>query len=202
MSTALLVFSKAPVAGAVKTRLIPALGAQGAARLQQRMTRWMVKEAVASGGGEVTLCCAPDCTHPDFQQLQQMGVRLQQQHVGDIGQRMSLAIDQALQQYSSVILMGCDCPQLDRERLQQVDQALQQVEVVLLPAEDGGYVLIAMRGSLPQLFEGIDWSSERVMTQTEAVLNQHGVSWKALPTVTDIDRPEDLINVPKAWLDE
>ncbi len=199
----LQIFSKAPVAGTVKTRLIPALGADGAARLQQRMTQAMVANAVRSELGEVVLYCAPDCSHATFLQLQQQyGVLLQTQQGGDIGARMATAMGRGLQQSDAVLLMGCDCPQLNQRMLAAVAEALGESEVVLIPAEDGGYVLVAMRHPLLEIFSEITWSSVMVLSQTEAILKRLGARWTLLPRVRDIDRPEDLCVIPKEWMDE
>lgn len=203
MSRALLVFSKAPEAGTAKTRLIPALGALGAAQLQQKMTEWVVTEAAASSLGPVTLCCAPDCNHSTFSELQQrFKIELQPQHGEDVGERMHKAIEGTLQLHDTVILMGSDCPQIDRSLLATVADTLEQHDVVIVPAEDGGYVLIATRVPVATVFQGITWGTDRVMEQTIGVLQQQQLNWYALPPLVDIDRPEDLQFIPKGWLDE
>ena len=200
MKLQLQLFSKAPVPGAVKTRLIPALGAAGAARLQQWMTNRMVEQAVVSGLGEVVLYCAPDCTDPFFVEMQNRHrLTLLPQQEGDIGERMAAAMGLGLQQCDGVLLMGCDCPQLDSAVLLSVAEQLQSHDVVLVPAEDGGYVLVAMRRPLLQIFSGISWSSITVLSQTEAILENLGVTWRLLPPLRDIDRPEDLEQLPQEW---
>lgn len=201
MRLQLQIFAKAPIPGRSKTRLIPALGAEGAARLQQRMTGQMVKEAVAADLGEVALYCALDCEHPSFSALQQRyAISRHPQRGGDIGVRMSVAIEAGLQHHDGVILMGSDCPQITRTLLQQVAEALQSHAVVMVPARDGGYVLVAMSHPLPALFEGVEWGSGRVMAQSAAALQRLGVDWMRLPPLVDVDRPEELNSVPQRWL--
>lgn len=201
LKASLLIFSKAPIAGYAKRRLIPALGEEGAAQLQQQMTKRMVEEAVASGIGAVTLCCAPHGQHPFFQQLmQQYPVDLQDQQGDGLGERMSNAIRHALEQSDAAILCGSDSVELGQQQLAQVKQALQHAEVVLIPALDGGYLLIAMRRWLPQIFEQIEWGSDRVLAQTVERLGHEEVSWKVLAPLSDIDTPEDLGRLPSEWL--
>ena len=133
------IFSRPPVPGRCKTRLIPALGERGAARLQQKMTEWMVSEAVASRVGGVTLYAASDCDHPLFTGLQRrFQVELRPQQGVGLGERMSNAIEHGLEHGDGVILMGSDAPALNREILHQVSTALRHHPVVFVPALDGG----------------------------------------------------------------
>lgn len=203
MRVQLQIFSKAPRPGMVKSRLQPRLSAEQAARLQQKMSAWMVSQAVASALGEVVLYAAPDCSDPTFVQLkQQFEIELKPQSDGDIGARMLSALKQGLSRFDAVLLMGGDCPQLDSAALKAVVQQLEQHEVVLVPAEDGGYVLVAMRRLVAEIFSGVDWSTPQVMRQTRVILQENRVSWHALPPLCDIDRPEDLDALPAGWLEQ
>ncbi len=204
MTTRLLIFAKAPMPGYAKTRLIPALGEQGAAELQQRMTRHVVEEALYSGLGAVTLFCSPDTNHPSFQQLQrEHDLSLQQQHGADIGERMMHGFEEALGGCERAILMGTDCPQLDAGQFQAVHAALQRSAAVVIPALDGGYVLIALRRTLldhlPTLFSGMEWGSDQVMETTRSRLESLNLEWEALPPLADIDTREDLVLLPRQW---
>ncbi len=204
MTTQLLIFAKAPIPGYAKTRLIPALGERGAATLQQRMTRSVVEEALRSAVGPVTLCCAPDPNHPGFRRLQQEhGITLKGQRGADIGERMMDGFEQALQEHEAVILTGTDCPQLDAGQFRAVHAALQRSAAVVIPALDGGYVLIALRRALlshlSTLFSGIAWGTERVMEATRTRLENLDLEWAELPPLADIDREEDLALLPKKW---
>ena len=201
LNTVLYIFTKAPIPGQTKSRLIPALGAERAARLQQRMTQEKVIEAVASRLGEVTLYCTPDCDHPTFQQLrQQYGVSLRQQQGEGLGERMSSAMAEGLAAHQKVILTGTDSPQLGQEAMIEAEAALDQHDVVFVPALDGGYVLIAMRCLVAEVFQGVSWGSQSVMRESRGILQREGVSWAELAPLRDVDEAEDLLVVPHRWL--
>lgn len=193
-TTALIVFAKAPIAGQAKTRLIPALGAKGAAALHARLVHRALENAAAAGLGDVELCCAPDCEHVFFQACRAtFGVDLTEQAAGDLGQRMARAFERALAREPHAILIGSDCPALGAADLREADRALRAGhDAVLTPAEDGGYALIGLRRLDPSLFASIDWSTPAVMAQTRARLNRLGWRWSELAMRWDVDRPEDL----------
>ena len=191
---AVAILAKAPVAGLAKTRLIPLLGAAGAARAQRRFalnTLQLVRQAAL---GPVALWCAPDATHRFFRALRRVaGTVCVNQPQGDIGARMLHAFEHHFAHHAKLplLLVGTDCPVLAPGHLQQAAQALKQHDVVLIPAEDGGYVLIGMRVLVPQVFEGIAWSTPHVMAQTREQLRRAGVSWFEMPTLWDVDEPAD-----------
>ena len=230
VAAAVAILAKAPVAGLAKTRLIPVLGAAGAARAQRRFTLNTLQiasaamafasapasafsaataaaaasaSATASASGAttqrppplpLTLWCAPDTTHRFFRALRRVaGTVCINQPQGDIGARMLHAFEHHFAHHADLplLLVGTDCPMLAPGHLQQAAQALVQHDVVLIPAEDGGYVLIGMRVLLPQVFEGIAWSTPQVMAQTRDQLRRAGVSWFELPTLWDVDEPAD-----------
>jgi len=201
LHTQLIVMAKAPVAGYAKTRLIPALGADGAARLARRLLDEAMAQACAAGLGEVELCCAPDTHHPAFQAQQQRGgVRLTAQGDGDLGARMHRAVVRGLAQAAQVLLIGTDAPALDAAYLQAANAALAGSDAVLGPAADGGYVLIGLRRPAPSLFEAMAWSTERVLAVTRERLAECGLGWVELPTLFDIDEASDLTQLPSGWL--
>lgn len=188
---AIAVFAKAPVAGAVKTRLVPTLGTAGAVELH----RWLVRRALATAraaSSRVSLWCAPDTSHPFFAECASAyGVGLHSQSGGDLGVRMRATFD-ALLGGGPVLLMGSDCPSVSDTDLRQAAASLLTHDVVLQPAEDGGYVLVGMRRAVPEMFEGIAWSTGTVMRDTRQRLRAAGATWREMPTRWDIDRPEDL----------
>ena len=142
----------------------------------------------------LTLWCAPDATHRFFRALHCVtGTACVNQPQGDIGARMLHAFEQHFAHHADLplLLVGTDCPMLAPGHLQQAAQALTQHDVVLIPAEDGGYVLIGMRVLVPQAFAGINWSTPHVMAQTRDQLHRAGVSWLELPTLWDVDEPVD-----------
>ena len=198
----IIVMAKAPLPGLVKTRLIPALGPQGAAVLAERLLRHAVEQALAAGIGAVELCVAPDLSHPCVVELargsQRLSLELQGQ--GDIGQRMARALQRHLLIEPRVLLIGTDLPGIDCAMLRQAAAALQTHDAVFVPALDGGYGLVGLRRWLPELFEGIAWSSAAVMAQTRQRLAAASMSHLELEPQADIDLPADLVHLPTGWL--
>lgn len=196
----LIVFAKAPIPGFAKTRLAEKLGMEGAANLAKRMLKETLKQAVAADVGAVELCCNPDVSHSAFQSAaERFGVALTSQGEGDLGARMHRAIERALQVYAQVLLIGSDVPRLDAACIRQARQALQKHSAVFTPAYDGGYALVGASRPIPEVFEGITWSTAEVMAQTRLRLKEVGIDHVELPAVHDIDYPEDLIHVPEEW---
>ncbi len=201
--TQLIVMAKAPVPGFAKTRLIPALGADGAARLAQRLLEHTLDEARDARLGEITLACAPDTTHAVF--TAQRGVTLVAQGEGDLGARMQRAFEHAFAQGAERVLMiGTDAPALDAAMLRRADDALAHTanttDAVFVPAADGGYALIGLRRGLPALFNDMPWSTSAVMATTRERLSHAAMRHVELPVVHDIDEPADLTHLPAGWL--
>jgi rSAM/selenodomain-associated transferase 1 len=199
----LVIFAKAPVPGLAKTRLIPALGADGAAALAQRLLEHAVAQGVRAGLRQVELCVTPDTGHPVFAQLtRQHGLALTEQGDGDLGQRMHRALVRRLQQDRGVLLIGTDAPALKVEVLHEAAAALHSHDAVFVPALDGGYALVGLRGPAPALFEGIAWSTPHVMAATRQQALASGLSWAELSALGDVDVPEDLVHLqhlPGGW---
>lgn len=188
----LLIFTKAPVPGQVKTRLQPQLNAQQCAELQQQLIKQTLKVTTAAMLCPVELWCAGE-THTFLQQCsQQFNVELKTQSGTDLGQRMANAMSLTLRNTEQAIIIGCDCPVLNAQYLKQTLAALAENDVVLIPAEDGGYVLIASKIDSPDIFAAIDWGSEQVLLQTRHNLQHKRIKWAELETLWDIDRPTDL----------
>src|SRR5215218_5030036 len=154
---AVAVLAKAPIPGYAKTRLIPLLGAEGAARLQQKLIDQALATAAAAEIGPVTLWCAPDVQHPFFwEAAQRHGAELAVQPGGDLGERM-LAAFQAARHGKALVLIGTDCPILTPRDLSAAAVRLCKADVVMAQAEDGGYGLIAARRPIPELFDQMPW---------------------------------------------
>jgi len=184
-----IVFARAPLPGRVKTRLVPRLGEWGAARLQARLTRQAVRTALAARCGEVQLHVTPRIHAP----WKSWGVALKSQHGRDLGERMYHALHAALRQHHAALLIGVDCPALGPRDLRSAARSLQGgADVVLAPAEDGGYALIGARRVSRRLFDGIAWGEGVVYAQTAERLRALNYRWRALRTVWDVDRPVDL----------
>jgi uncharacterized protein len=171
----------------VKTRLIPALGAEGAARLAGEMLERTVDEALATGLA-AELCGDPD---PASWFEPRPRLALTAQGEGDLGVRLARAARRALEQ-GPVLLVGADCPALDRTRLAAAAAALDAHDAVLHPAEDGGYVLLGLRRFDSCLFEEMPWSTDGVAGETMRRIERLGWSLLVAQTLRDIDEPEDL----------
>jgi rSAM/selenodomain-associated transferase 1 len=194
----LIVLAKAPVAGLAKTRLIPALGAAGAARLAERLLAHAVAEGMAAGFDAVELCGSPDAGHPAFARLaaRHAGLRLAAQGAGDLGARMHRALARRLAAGAQVLLIGSDAPELDAAMLRAASQALAGHDAVFVPAHDGGYALVGLARPAPLLFTDMAWSTPRVMAETRERARAAGLRWAELPPVADIDEPADLVHLP------
>jgi rSAM/selenodomain-associated transferase 1 len=194
---AIAILAKAPIPGYAKTRLIPALGAAGAAALQERLLARAVDTALATGIGPVTLWCAPDDGHPAFAACKAHGqVRLRVQPAGDLGVRMVAAVADACASGGTLVI-GTDCPALTAAGLRAATEALAASDVVLVPAEDGGYVLIGLARPQPALFVGVDWGSAAVAEQTRARAQAARLSLYEFPPLWDVDRGEDLARLAR-----
>jgi uncharacterized protein len=196
---ALAILAKAPTAGAVKTRLIPALGAERAAALHARLIERTVETACAAGIGPVTLWVTPGPPHAYFTALaSRFPIGLAVQPDGDLGVRMLAACQAAA---APVIVIGTDCPALTPSHLHQAADVLREGnDVVVTPAEDGGYVLIGSRRPQPVLFTNMTWSTETVMAETRRRLAHASLTWRELSPLWDVDRSEDLARLCAAGL--
>ena len=178
----IIIFAKAPVPGAAKTRLIPALGEWGAARLHARLVRHALRTALAARCGPVEV--HGTARHSFFRSLS-TPFRLQRGR--DLGERMH----HALSRNPGAILIGTDCPELTPADLRRAARWLRAgYDVVLAPAEDGGYALIGARHVSTEMFRNMAWGTSNVFEETVKRLS--GYRWRALRTVWDVDRPEDL----------
>ena len=190
----LLLFSRYPVPGQAKTRLIPALGPDGAARLHRRLTEHaagVARAAGASCGAGVTVCFT-GAARRDFRVWLGSDLSYAEQPPGDLGVKTRQAFAAAFhRQARRVVAFGSDVPDLSAELLRQALAGLREHDVVLGPAADGGYYLLGMKRDRPELFSGIDWGTARAGDQTRAAIGRQGLSVTELPTLSDIDLPED-----------
>lgn len=184
------ILARAPVPGKAKTRLIPALGAAGAATLQDWLLRHALATAQAAGIGPIALWLDGELGGlPD-------AVTVYPQPEGDLGARMRAAIEAR----PGTLVIGTDCPALTGDHLRLAAQCLRrQVDAVVIPAEDGGYVLIGMREPVSAVFERVEWGTDRVMAQTRRRLAALGWRWRELETLWDVDRPDDLPRLFSRW---
>jgi len=191
----LIVCCKAPVPGQVKTRLQPTLSAEQAAEAHRQLTRMTLERAFRKPLCQVALYCSPDTNHPFFDQCaQDYPLSLSVQHGDDLGQRMHNAFVESLSQYRHAILIGCDCPSLTVADLEQAMTSLKNgYDVVIAPAQDGGYVLIGMNQPQAALFDGMRWSHSGVMQESRRRAMQANLKLHELALQRDIDTAADWL---------
>lgn len=197
-ATEIAVFARAPAPGAAKTRLIPALGAAGAADLHRLMARRTLATACAAALGPVTLWRAADPAHAFFAECaRDFHVALADQCEGDLGARMGDAFTQAR---GPLLLIGTDCPMLTPQHLVHCAEALNNCDAVFLPAEDGGYALVGARRCIAEIFVDMPWGTAAVMAETRARLRRLRATWAEPATVWDVDEPADLARLAASGL--
>jgi rSAM/selenodomain-associated transferase 1 len=194
----IVILAKAPIPGFAKTRLIPAIGAHAAAVLQERLTERTVATALAAGIGPVTLCCDPDATHDTFlKMVTRMKIALRPQPPGDLGTRMLAAVATST---GPVLVIGTDCPALTEAHLRSAAMALRDGnDVVLIPAERGGYVLLGMRKAQPRLFSNIAWGGSSVLADTRARIVEQRLMLIERPPLWDVDTEIDLARLDREF---
>jgi hypothetical protein len=194
-----LVFARAPVPGRCKTRLIPALGAAGAARLHRRLIARTLAVAQAAGFA-AELWCAPGTASGFFAACRRdFGVRLRRQPAGDLGRRMALALARSLRNgTAAAVLVGTDCPALSAADLRRALAALVAHDCVLQPSTDGGYVLIGARRFERRALAGVTWSSGRELAQTRRRMARLGLRWAEHAARADVDTPADYRKARRA----
>ncbi|CEP37713.1 MULTISPECIES: TIGR04282 family arsenosugar biosynthesis glycosyltransferase [Halomonadaceae] len=182
--------AKAPLAGQAKTRLSPLLGAEGAANAHAELVRHCVANACKALTAEkVTLWTALDHAHPLFIELrEQFGLTLTPQPDGDLGARVRHALNSTS---GPAMLMGSDCPSITSTLMTTCAQQLASYDVVILPAEDGGYGFVGTRQDYPTLFADIPWGTQSVLTTTQQRIKELGLRAAYPATIWDVDRPED-----------
>ena len=198
MTETLIIFSRYPEPGKTKTRMIPALGALGAAELQRKMTEHTLKTAIALklsrnlaievhfAGGNIQ--SMTKWLGEDFDYIPQVS--------GDLGHKMHSSFERAFALGSQrVVIIGTDCPDIEQTILTQAFDSLERHDLVLGVAEDGGYYLIGLNQPITELFQNIIWGTEQVLNQTQNIAQQLKLNVYYLPTLADVDRPEDL----KIW---
>lgn len=194
MKETLIIFTRYPEVGQTKTRMIPLLGAKGAANLQRRLTEYTLKQATKLrefreieivlyfvGGSKILM-----------QEWLGNDMSYNLQVEGDLGLKMQAAFADYLSHKSDrVVLIGIDCPALDCDILDSAFNALKNNDLVLGEAADGGYYLIGLSKLCPELFCNINWGTSAVFAQTKAIAEKAHLAVAYLPVLRDIDRPED-----------
>ncbi|MBC7621850.1 MAG: TIGR04282 family arsenosugar biosynthesis glycosyltransferase [Aeromicrobium sp.] len=190
--TCVVIFAKAPIPGEVKTRLIPALGSEGAAMLHAALVERAV-ETASRTKFSVEICCTPTADDAFFEDCaEEFNCDLSDQGDGSLGERMLRSFETLLPEFKQVVIVGADCPAVTGKHIRAAAASLAMNDVVLIPADDGGYVLIAARRTVPAMFDGIDWGTDTVLAQQRNALHRTGLVFIELETLWDVDRPEDL----------
>ncbi|MBF0621851.1 MAG: TIGR04282 family arsenosugar biosynthesis glycosyltransferase [Magnetococcales bacterium] len=194
MSLSVNILARLPQPGVVKTRLIPELGPVGAARAHEQLVRHVVSVARrwcdTQADHELRLWCTPHDHHTVFHQLTSHHER-SIQPTGNLGTRLSAIVEQGLTHHDKVIVLGADAGSLCQDHLQQTAELLDTHKAVILPAEDGGYLMLGLCAFSPDLFNAISWGCSSVTHETIDQLNSLGWSWAQLPAAWDVDRPKD-----------
>ncbi len=190
--TALLIFCKAPIPGQVKTRLSPHLTPVQSAQTHQQLAVITLQMATEQPFCPIQLWCSPDTLDNFFSHLtQNFPLTLHQQQGDDLGARMLYAMSSALMVYRHAIVIGTDCPSLTPATLQQACIALKETDVVLAPAEDGGYVLMGCNRPQPNLFVDMPWGTSAVLALTRERIRQQNLRCHELATFWDVDTFDD-----------
>jgi len=197
-SVSIAILAKAPIPGLAKTRLIPTIGAHAAAVLQERLTERSLATAFAADIGPVTLWCAPNATHDSFVKLvARLRVTIRPQPEGDLGARMLAAVAAC---NGPVLVIGTDCPALTDVHLRGAAKSLRDGnDVILIPAEDGGYVLIGMRSAQPCVFSGIAWGTKTVLAETRTRIIEQRLMLVECPPLWDVDTEADYLRLEREY---
>lgn len=193
-STAFIIFAKAPIPGAVKTRLCPPLTLDEAASLHGSLFLDAIERTKGLQGVSLYVAGAPDLAHPFFKIMEgRYCARLLEQRGPDLGSRMRRAMQDAFDEgHREVLLTGTDLPALPRAHLVEALKLIKDHDLVLGPTPDGGYYLIGLRRMIPDLFVGIAWSTPTVLAETRKKAEEAGLSLALLPECRDLDTLDDL----------
>jgi rSAM/selenodomain-associated transferase 1 len=190
----LCIFTKTPLDGQVKTRLIPSVGEKQATNLYKDLLIRTLETASSSSVSRIRLYCTPTIEHPFLtESAEKFNIELCLQQGEDLGTRMCNALNEGLNEFDYALVLGCDCPWLSTADLEQACAGLSKAnDLVLGPAKDGGYYLLGLRSPQDYLFENMHWGQAGVLAETRQRLQKAGQRWFELNEYQDIDRPEDL----------
>lgn len=194
-ANALVLMARAPLAGKVKTRLVPPFSPEEAAGLYRCLLVDLLESVKSFRHADLFVAFSPAETAPLFQELVPPAFVLFPQRGGDLGDRMhNVFVDLASKAYKSIVLIGSDLPVFPSHFLEEAFAVLEKPgrDLVLGPSRDGGYYLIGMNRPIRQIFEDIPWGEEEVFIATAQRARRLGLSPSFLPQWFDIDRPEDM----------
>ncbi|MEG3862430.1 TIGR04282 family arsenosugar biosynthesis glycosyltransferase, partial [Microcoleus sp. herbarium12] len=198
ISEKLIVFTRYPEPGKAKTRLIPVLGKTGAANLHRLMAQKAIARTLSlqQSGRLLVEIHWVGGSQELMQDWLGTDIIYQNQIEGDLGAKMIAAFQNSFNSgVDKTVIIGTDCPNLTTDIMAQAFDKLSQHDLVLGPAKDGGYYLIGLRRSIPELFGGINWGTSEVFAHTREIAQNLDLNIAYLPTLTDIDLPEDLLGL-------
>lgn len=187
-SGAILILAKNPEEGRVKTRLAKTLGACRALSIYKELYTQTLTLAAAMEEGTPYVFQSPERDSSWFPSSR-LQSRLQAD--GDLGDRMLEALREGLQEHEKAVMIGADCPGLEASHLKKAFSALDQVDLVLGPSEDGGFYLLGSKEPYPDLFLDRSWSHEEVLAKTVDLASELGLSLHILSELYDIDYETD-----------
>jgi rSAM/selenodomain-associated transferase 1 len=187
----LCIFTRTPALGRVKTRLAESLGREGALAAHQELLEGTLQRCVSGADYAVQLWTTSDDSGVLEPLARRFGLDLRTQQGDDLGSRMNHALVTALAQFSKAVLIGTDCPDLDRNYLDGAFAALDVADLVIGPAEDGGYGLIGLKHPAPELFTGIRWGASTVLSSTLDRARVLGLASRLLKPIYDVDTLAD-----------
>lgn len=197
MKKALIIFVRKPEKGKVKTRLAATVGEDAALYIYQKLLKHTAAVA-KSTGIDTFVFYAGEIEEDDL--WNEISSFKRKQKETDLGGRMKAAFAEVFENgYSHVVIIGSDCPHLSVQHIQEAFHALQNNDVVIGPASDGGYYLLGMKNVHASLFENIAWSTNTVYQRTIHILEGNSLSFFPLPVLTDVDEANDL---PEEWKTE
>jgi hypothetical protein len=195
-SERVIIMTRLPVAGKVKTRLIPALGARGAMQLHRILLQHTILCALALGPQVDVEVCVEGADSSSHMDLPEAGIIYTHQRGRDLGERMYNAFRKAFREgCERAVLVGSDIPGLRPHILMGALEKLRENDVVIGPAQDGGYYLIGLNEPEAEIFHGVPWGTEAVLKKTLEILQRSGLVFFLVETLRDVDRPEDLAAV-------
>lgn len=200
----LVIMAKQPLPGIAKTRIGATLGDGYAAALAEQLLHYTLAKTQKFSDEmdfriQPVLCVAPQINRYFELLATHFSTGLIEQAEGDLGARMQAATSYALSEASHVIIIGTDCPALSTRHIHQARKALDQVDVYLQPAQDGGYVLIALNRNMPCVFSNKPWSTPELLATTLAELSEAGISYAIGDCLNDIDEADDLVHLPLSF---
>ena len=189
-NTCVAVFARAPIWGSVKTRLAAVLGNDVALAVHQKLLRETLGNVLDPECYAVELWLAGDPISLESEPGP-LNVELRQQSEGDLGERMLATITQLTEAGHHAIVIGCDCPLMNREYIRRAASALYDHDLVIGPAQDGGYTLIGMCRPIPELFVDMTWSVPSVLNETLRRAAQLDLRVAQMETLWDVDTVAD-----------